>query len=400
MSKPPSRRGRWIVLALAPLLGLALLEGLLHTSLAQERLYNLLYMPGEDTKFGDCSSLPGLLKAGRYGYGPFEACGDFVLNSKALRTPEYATHKAAGTQRVVLLGDSSSFRSGGIPHELLWHTRMLASLSARGVDNLELINLAVPAIGPHFEWRMWELEGSRLSPDLVILAVSVSNDLVEVQAGLSARSGLDRLAQLFLSVRLMRNYGILRELRQEGRPGAVAQVQPVAHEAQAGGTVIADYRSRYDRSRPAFTQEHHDRIVYRRMAVCDLDLTGLFESAVSRMYDVLARLRHSTSAVGAKLAILLVPAEYQIDESLLRRVAQARGRQLEEFDTKRPQRALIKACKRLHIPVLDAFDVVNEAGKRAPMFRPRETHVNDLGHALMAEQFSTFLLARGLVGAP
>lgn len=376
---------------LSPFLGLVLVEGLLRVFADRASVRTLLYMPGLRTRFDDCATLQELLDAGFYERRPFEAVGDFRLNSKALRTGEYALETAPGTRRIVILGDSHSFRSGGVPDALLWFRRMEDGLRARGVEQLEVINLAVPAVSPFFELRMWQLEGSRLAPDVVILALSLSNDLHEVRAKLAERSWVDRLARRCLTVRLVRNAARLSALDAPEEPASPAD------GAREGGFVLEGYAGVYDRTQPRLTPDEHDRVVYRTSSISDLTMTSEFEKSGRRMRAVLTELRKGTARRGAQLVVLLIPAEHQVHPDLLRRVVEAEGRDASEFDVERAQRMLAGICDELDIPCVDALRAIQRAGEREPMYRVRETHLNDLGHGVLADELVPFLLERELV---
>jgi hypothetical protein len=54
-------------------------------------------------------------------------------------------------------------------------------------------------------------------------------------------------------------------------------------------------------------------------------------------------------------------------------------------------------CDELDIPCVDALRAIQRAGEREPMYRVRETHLNDLGHGVLADELVPFLLERELV---
>ena len=387
----PSSRRRVVALLLASVLGLLVAEGVLRHFADHENLRDLLYMPGTRTIYDDCATLPELYVAGHYDREPFDEWGEYRLNAKALRTPDYELAKAPGTRRIVILGDSHSFSSGGIPDAKLWYRRMEDGLCMRGRDRFEVINLSVPAIGPNFELRMWQLEGSRLDPDLVILAFSVSNDLIEATGELSDRSQADEWARRSLVVRLVRNLAIVRAQTAE------AQGEPPEDDELQGGLRTDVPPVKYDRTRPRFSPETYDAIVYKRSAISDVQRTQPFEAALQRVRQVFTELRRDTAALGAELVVMLIPAEHQVDAELLRRVVETRDRSLDDFDVERPQRELRALCAELAIPCVDTLDAIREKGRTTPMYRPRESHVNDIGHGLMAAELLKAMVEQGLV---
>lgn len=397
LPRTASQRRRWLVLLLSPLVGLLMLEGGLRICHSQRRLYKLLYMPGLSNRFDQCQTVPELLAAAAYEWKPFDVCGDFVLNSAGLRTIEYAQQKPPETQRVVILGDSHSFRSGGVPDALLWHRRMEESLRAQGVGGLEVINLAVPAIGPDFELRMWQVEGRRLDPDLVILAFSVGTDFLEVKGMLGDRGLVDTLSRHWLTARLLRNASILWKQTPQA-PEAGADGPP--RSSVQGGRPVDEPLEVYDRLRPEFSQETHDRILYSRMSISDRERTGAFLSALNTVKHILRVINTSASRIGAPLVVLLIPDEHQVHPELLARVAEQNGRSADEFDPERAQAALAEFCAEEGIPCVAPLPAIRELGRTTPMYRPRETHLNDLGHDILAQQLIRLLQDQRLPPLP
>jgi len=373
------------------MVGLLLVEVVLRASQDCVRLRELLYMPGFHTKYDESRTLPELLDQGLYKRGPFEKVGDYVLNSRGLRTHEYMIEKASNTHRIVVLGDSHSFSSGGVPYALLWHQRMAAMLRAEVPVDIELINLSIPAVGPGFELRMWQLEGRRLAPDTVILAMSVGNDFIEMLSRLADRSWMDRLARQCFLARLVRNVAIL-----SATPRAAHEASTPS-SARVGGYVIPDYEGIYDRTKPQFRLEQHEHIVYSRCSISDTQRTQVFEVALEGVAAVLAELQKSANEIGAEFVLLLIPDEHQVHPEILKQVAESRGRNVEEFDVDRAQRSLRVLCEDSNIHCVDALDVIRVAGKETPMYRPRETHLNDIGHGHMAELIAQYLLKHDLV---
>ncbi|GJM22763.1 MAG: hypothetical protein DHS20C15_26780 [Planctomycetota bacterium] len=395
-ARPPSRRKRLLVVLCAPVLGLALVELVLQVRASQGVLPTLLSMTGARARYDDCDTLQELLHAENYTWEPGDVVGDYLLNSQSLRTPEYSVEKASGTRRVVILGDSHSFRSGGVPTNLLWDRRVAADLREDSEVPLEFINLAVPAVGPWFEWRMWQLEGSKLQPDLVILAFSVSNDFMEIQGNLSDRTEFDSLAREWLVVRFVRNLWLLATA---GSLEAVDARPPVEHNdltemwnpTGKRGEMLPGAENRYDRDKPGFPVKTHTRIVYSRMAISDPTRSQVFEDSVTGVRHFLTQLNREVRALDAELVLLLIPAEHQVDDALLERVALEKGRRPGEFDTRRAQRELHAICDELGVSYVDPLDAVRSAVSESTIYRPRETHMTDIGHAILAEHLAAKL---------
>lgn len=97
---------------------------------------------------------------------------DVTLNERGQRGPLRPYAKPAGVKRVVVLGDSTSW-GWGVDDERMW-TRLVERELGAGV---ELINLAVPGYGTDQQLWVFESEGRKYEPDIVLLAL-VHNDTI------------------------------------------------------------------------------------------------------------------------------------------------------------------------------------------------------------------------------
>jgi hypothetical protein len=386
------------VLLASPLLALVVLE--LSLRAAHDLgggLAGWLYMSGARRSYAGIDTLPGLIASTGLSIEPYAVSGDFILNSRALRTPEYADEATDGTTRLVVLGDSHSWASGGVPFTDLWHSRLRAALAERVPGGgVELINLSVPAVGPEFELRMWELEGARLAPAVVILAVSVGTDFLEADVELADQDVVDRWARRSYVVRLARN--VVRLCRAGGVvPGSPAMGEPAPRDAdRRGGFVRDDVVLKYDRDAPRFpipVEEHH-RLLQSRLVICDTrpGQTTRFERACRRVATILRLLDKSVTEHGARLVVLLIPDEPQVDAGLLAVLAGERGTGLADLDVERPQRRLRELCAEEGILCVDALSALRVRAAEDPVFHPHETHLNDRGHAILAERMLAALL--------
>lgn len=95
------------------------------------------------------------------------------INSKGLRDTEHSYEKPAGTFRVVVIGDSMVFGSGGVNA-----SDRFTDILQKTAKNAEVINMGVPAYGTDQEYLYLKAESLKYHPDLVILC-AFANDFVE-----------------------------------------------------------------------------------------------------------------------------------------------------------------------------------------------------------------------------
>lgn len=101
------------------------------------------------------------------------------INSQGLRGPEVTVPKPAGVRRIAFLGDSNTFGFGIREGERF--SDLLAKSAPAGT---ETVNLGVFAYGTDQEAIYLERSVLRLSPDLVVLAVS-AGDLSDVMSSVN-----------------------------------------------------------------------------------------------------------------------------------------------------------------------------------------------------------------------
>ncbi|MBI3871494.1 MAG: SGNH/GDSL hydrolase family protein [candidate division Zixibacteria bacterium] len=103
----------------------------------------------------------------------FLAPGTYRINSRGFRTPEYAESKPGGTQRVLCLGESTTF-GVGIADEGVWPRALERQLNALDPQKRrwEVLNLAVTDYTSHQGLILARRELPRLRPDLVLINFS------------------------------------------------------------------------------------------------------------------------------------------------------------------------------------------------------------------------------------
>lgn len=150
-----------------------------------------------------------------------------------MRTLPYALEKPAGTTRMLTLGDSFTFSSGGVPFEAMWNTRVADAFAAMMGRPVELINLGVPAAGVRLEQRVFAVEGAKLQPDLVIVGLFVGNDFTD--------EALERprIEWRWHGIRLLRSLSRFPALREAAKSGSPYMLRNT-HWNEKGNAVAAE----------------------------------------------------------------------------------------------------------------------------------------------------------------
>jgi hypothetical protein len=352
-----------------------------------DNLRILLYMPRIQTEFDGIKTLEGLLNHSVIGFRPGRVHSGFVLNSRGLRTREYATRKRPGTLRVVALGDSFTFASGGMPYSELWPSLLEGHLRERGSRPVEVLSLGVPGVGPSFLKRLWELEGSRLRPDVVILALFVGNDFTDEGPAVVENLGTS-LARVSYAARLVRN--VLRlwragvELPAEGAPAP-------ASGPRSGGYEIPGYRESFARRRPKLSDRALLEMETERSAICERATSESFEALFAKTAKVIASLHDEVRASGAEFLLVVIPDRFQVNPDERRRIVESEGRSDSEFDWDRPQRRLDGLCREAGLDCLDLLPAFRREATSVALYNAGDAHWSEAGNRLAAQEIAAHL---------
>lgn len=349
----------------------------------------LTYVPSAHTKYDRITSTQRLLETSILGFSPRRAQSGFVLNSRGFRTREYDDHKPPGVIRILAIGDSFTFSSGQLPHSRMWHTRLEERLNGAGAPNVEVLNLGVPAVGPRFELRLWELEGARLAPDIVILAFFVGNDFRD-GVGADREETLDRLMAWSLTARVVRN---VTKIRGEQLGAALGQPEGESSDEAIGGVEIETidvYEARFRETRRVMTERQHVRIQAQHLVLSQPERLGELEVLVEQLEPILERFATGVRLAGGRPLVMIIPEEFQVNRKVLKRAAQ-HARYRGEIDIEQPQRLLKEVLERHQIEYLDLLPSFRREGETRRLYGPLNTHWNVRGNRLAATELANFL---------
>ena len=98
----------------------------------------------------------------------------YVINSRGLRGELYPARKAAGTYRVLVLGDSNGFGWG------VQEGETFSALLDRFAADVQVVNLSLSGYGTDQQYLRFLRDGVGFEPDLVVLQLT-ANDFEEIQ---------------------------------------------------------------------------------------------------------------------------------------------------------------------------------------------------------------------------
>jgi hypothetical protein len=295
--------------------------------------------------------------------GPYGRMHGYVLNSRGLRTPEYAVMRRPGVGRYVFLGDSFMCVPGGKDDK-----RHVANVVARILGG-EVVNLGLPTAGPKFYQRMLEVEGVRLKPDCAVVFLFVGNDLTEEGDVDHMDSITDLLTAYSYLFRLGRN--LSRLTAADFQYGDERMRRFHLGDPRKGGFFggCPDCWPWF----PTLSQARFDEVQAERAVVFASPWPDWLELHWKSLSKTVAQMAQTAAENRIPVLFVLIPDETQVEPGVREKVR--RRFDGASMDWELPQKKVSGLCASLGIPVLDllpAFRRADAQGVR--VYLPRDTH--------------------------
>ena len=289
---------------------------------------------------------------------------------------------------VLAIGDS--FSVGAVPHPF-HHTTMAERL----LDQVEIYNMGVSAIGLREYLHLFLSEGLPLQPDAVVLALYLGNDFGGAVPGSERLS----LASRLLDRRNLLTYLVPSRLatmhRDAEERGAVTPEAPVAEaEDLSVEELLAAYPWLEDPSlEPAHMSDREFFRVEKRMAVRASRLTD---------FDFKERLRRSLlpmreAARDIPVFVMMIPARFQVEDELWLRIQENTEEPLDRYRPQTVTRRWLESNGFEYLDLLPFFLGAVDTDP-APLYRNNDTHTNRRGNEVTGAALAGFL-ARHEIGA-
>jgi hypothetical protein len=391
-----------VFLLLSFLLTLALLEISLRILVRQNDKikilsYNARYCGNYENKL----TLKRLLGDTIFGFRPCEITAGFKSNSKSFRTKEYSESKQDGVYRIITIGDSFTYDSGKTPYAKHWPALLENTLQDTLSKSIEIINLGVPGVGPHFELRLWQLEGAKLDPDLVILAFCIGNDFTdESKMSLPESSLGDQIADYSYIYRVVRNWRRYKDSERQNKEFYKQMKNLTGHNpnskdhsgagSEKCGCEVGGYE--YDGNTPTHSERNFAGLVSARMRICKKTSQFTFEKLFSKVSSVLLEFYNEVTSSGAEFLLVMIPEEYQVDNQVFSDAAEHDHSFTSNYDIHMPQLRLIQFCETHGINYIDMLPEFERRSKSETLYKLRDTHWNIDGNALAVELLTGKLL--------
>ena len=325
-------------------------------------------------------------------------------NAFGLNDVEFVVPKPRGRFRIMALGDS--FTYGLVPYPDAVMTRVEEALRAgcRGVD-LDLLNFGIGGTGVWDYKLLFDLAGSTVDPDLVVVNLYLGNDGPDLFARPpSFRRVPSSLRKFYLARYVVNVVRVATGLERHVATGSPRSDWVAPPNARGGdmvdpaSTVQPDDRQL---TGPIYTATRFPEIMwdeYRRFA------RPLRGPSLQRVWGptlaALDLLRHRVAGQGRRLVIALYPSVLQVYpearaqlEEELRQQPSVTGPAPIDVDPLRPNRVVLEYCRAFALACYDATADLIAASRESsePLYKARDTHWTIRGNRVVAEAQARWL---------
>jgi lysophospholipase L1-like esterase len=297
---------------------------------------------------------------------------EISINNAGVRDAEDLGAKPPGEKRIVILGDSLVL-SVQVPFEQTFSELLEARLNAAARQSGEtpstryrVINAGVQGYGPVEELLFFRSAVKTLQPDLVLATLFVGNDAEEA---------------LTSAPKLQENRAASEVLRESATTG----LRRTIRRSMVLQVLRLRIRSATDRLR-GFTGAPEPPLQSYAARPADRISRGL---EITR--DCVAGINSVAEAAGARTAIVLMPARFQVDDAdygrLREAVAQQGGELVRDAATERFKSSLSP----LSLPMTDLLVPLRQAAAGPPLFFELNVHLTPRGHTVVADHLAEFV---------
>ncbi len=303
-----------------------------------------------------------------------------LTNSQGFKDRE-RTFERTDHPRLVALGDSFTW-GAGVTYDETFVTILERELQ-RLAPGLEIINLGVPAWGPHEEFHLLKSYGIRFQPEVVLLNFYVGNDIQNKRADDSNLSTILVVAGQSYYVHSNGNwvhdrlgpdrwflYHNLNYLWRVGTARALKAVEDGGSADRGPGLV----------PRSLYLKGIHERSDIYLAASSDY-----FEQHWARTQATLLAMNEFLRARNIRLVVILIPDHVQIDLQLQNEYLAAFRQSRGQYNFEKPQQLLTAWGREHGVPVLDLLPAFKAAGSPESLYFQNDIHWNAAGHALAAQ---------------
>ncbi|MCC7001484.1 MAG: SGNH/GDSL hydrolase family protein [Gemmatimonadaceae bacterium] len=356
-----------IVVGVSSVIGLAVMEGLVRWKFPQPTGLS------HQDRYGLATHWPGITRyLPQFGH-------EVSFNSFGMRDREHEIAKAPGVFRVLVLGDSF-MEAYQVPFDSSMPAMLEQALAARTGKRIEVVNAGVSGWGTDDELRYYTEYGRAMKPDLVVVAMTLHND---VSDNLRQVWHTEREGRLVATERAPIPTMEYRKIQLKGYIATRFQLYQLWRKVRHSGTM-----------RQAASQlRSHVQTLF------DDPLQEPTATGMRLTEQMLGRLDSLVTSDGGEMAVVMLPLMFQLKDSVWTQFAQTFPDSGRTVSRDRPQAVVQGITARLGIPTIDLLPEFRQwvgAGKPS-LYIEWDGHWNVQGHRLATQVATDGLVGSGLV---
>jgi hypothetical protein len=304
---------------------------------------------------------------------------DVSFNSVGMRDREHTLEKPTGVFRILLLGDSF-MEALQVPFEASLPYLLEKQLGERTGKQVEVVNAGVSGWGTDDELRYLTQYGLQYQPDLVVVAMTLHNDISD-----NLRQDWHTMRGDSLVEQPREPMSFLRYKVVELKAFIATRFQTYQlwRRVRHGGEIRQTGKQLNSHIVQLFREPTPDQITW------GYRFTGL----------LLQRMQAVTAAEGGHVVLVLLPLRVQLSDSSFSSFVQSAAATPAQMPPGKPQRVITGIADGLGIPVIDLLPSFRQrtAESDAPLYVLWDGHWNEAGHRLAAAVVTQGLLDDGAV---
>jgi len=322
-----------------------------------------------------------------------EFTSEVRISPLGLRDPRNEYERRPDVHRILLLGDS--FVEGvQVSATDTVASQLEQALGRTGRRAVEVVNAGVAGYGTGQEMLLFEQEGLRYEPQVVVLVVFLGNDIGDnyyrpdpQRASPSSRPSFELDGERSIRVVTGAMPAPTRDPRQSLR--YCCQLYNVFETG-----VLLKFSDGPVRDQPEVEVDAQYQV--RSLYELQPDSETLRGWRITER--LLGRVRDRAAAVGVPVVIVGAPDALALNDAAWReRMGESRARS-GRFAPDAPNRLLGEVANRLGVPYLDLFPILSREHERQVLYFPVDSHWTPAGHALVARAVEEKLRQLGLDG--
>lgn len=304
-----------------------------------------------------------------------------MVNEAGFRDYVYTKDKPSQAFRIVGIGDSQTASCGFTPISNAYLKVLEANLNTEASSDrtFEVLNMGVPNYTPHEYLGMLSKYGIEYDPDLVVVALYVGNDIqvmpqnkdyIVFDGKLISRSALNLSDWSDFEIRMWK---WLHERK-------LYRIVQRAQYAKIWGAYDSSPNKEFNRL----------SVFMKEDSRTPSDKDGM-RQAWADVQQSLLRIQKTVQAIDARLLIVMIPEEHQINTSLREKSLQQLHAYEKDYDFEQWNRKLADFCAEKDIALLDLISGLSKAIQHERLYFKNDIHLNERGHQLIGEFIQEYL---------